>query len=87
MLIHIFHYLYSRLSGLFTQVPTSLDNQGLTEMLFLVDKFTDYNKYFADFIEISSRMRQNFILKNNFRLSRHLNVLVQKNKPSQVLLL
>ena len=32
--IHIFDYLDSRLSGLFTEVPTSPDNRGSTVVFF-----------------------------------------------------
>ena len=32
--IHIFDYADSRLSGLFTEVPTSPDNQGSTVVIF-----------------------------------------------------
>ena len=45
---HIFDYPDSRLSGLFTEVPTSPDNRGLTVLAYLLRNATSVSlRYFG----------------------------------------
>ena len=54
--IHIFDYPDSRLSGLFTEVQTSLDNQGSTVTPINLDK-----SWIAQFVDLEPNKGLNFL--------------------------